>query len=724
MRLPEHSFSNGCELNPEGYLATKFNPELLEHIESNEEKVTHKQKKSQIREFCITNAHHLGLTADKGRQASMFFFSLLYENPEKAMKMWHILYLMSENASNSALVRDLFIELVTLNEGDSSIIWRFVHGIIKGFYEIEKVDVSGDKIYFAKVPSDSAERENDPKRSETINSLKLILDESVLQKPVQEVNLKKERLSEIEEGLLEKIYTFLQEDSDFLIASADTTQDEVKKYFIDKITKLGNFCRDLEQGIKTVRRRKAYKAYLDEALDTYIKPLFAYCVKLKSDKRKNPFTADIIFEVMLDTGSLYIDNTKAPTAEILDDKWIRLIREIGEYVHENATLFHIPSIDAVMIEAEGIGFTRPRVTGEIDLTDVKGATIGRIKDTVLETAAAPVSAKAIARVDPLAVDNADTQPRIPVIKTTRPLALEDFATGTGVQRQRIADQDVRHSIQQVDALIVPESAIETKWLSEMKKKVDIIFFDLQDDLGIPSKMIDLRKRLEEEVVTERVKTPALRQLFASSVLLNLSRLKNKYSENTYIKLCSEIRIILSDLVENPPEGLKPNIKKMTQDEIAKVHLMSDIELQKLMQAAPSLEDHPKIGEFLEGKGLTNDIVDFENILKVLISKQLYQLGTHTDLHQITFAATEPLFAIKAYGEKYKEIIKELKKIRSKAEGFFVTRWFRNKDLKVEMTAYFDALERFTYEVIENGIAPAVNNFTMLEFNFLLEKSNK
>jgi len=708
----------------------------IKALNQDNEILSRQDLKASIRSYCKENAVKLGLSEGKALEISAYFFRFIYENPENIKKMWELLYKLSQNATNKLKANEIFNDLLKINPGGETLLWRLVRGIINGDFTIETIDVGTEAVYSIATPEDSIERRKDPSRQTISRILKEQIAEKIVQKPIPNTGEDALRMTVQDRALFFKIFTFLQSDTDAFVNS-DAWQEGAGRYFEGISQYLVSMVKSLSvsEG-KSNARQKRHRGFIKNVLKTYLKPLLEYCkIMIGNEHEQNPFVADLLFEHYLLSNNLINSDLKEPYYLIIDGKWQNLFGEIRRYIEDDATMYGIPvtavgrisqSLDT-LDEPESFG---PQVTGE-----VPPKMIATVQEIARKEASSAVPMAFDETLPMNTFGNVDTETEQddwdniwgtkdnPVntgkIQTLISEELKRFPNDTEGTENPINPANIRNGkiLEPKYIAVIPNTEAEKFLIGKIRKNISKIFEKYRESIksGTDKNFVsELCRVTKEQISTYNLMLEFILSLYIHNASLRISANKNE-SDNIFNNISTVFNKFGSNL-HIPEEMLK---KVGEKNDYTPVLNASD--LQIIAEETPSIDsdDFKNLKAFLLSKKVYENFKHIEEIIKdTILTEDLEKLKLFRELNTRIRLAFSPQEGFIYYYEQKKAFIKDTLGTIKKLRGNWITKHLkfgRSKEVRKEMQVYLEELEKVINKTWDKALKPTLNQYGRIMF---------
>lgn len=636
--------------------------------------------KDLVRLHCQKLADQLGVTKEMEEGLYMYFFSLLFQDPEGVKAIWKTLYDFDQELkekdgdetidleSGITCLLDQQINGVTIN-------WHLAKAMIKGDLEVSKKSIQGEDSYYLTIPSpeDKKARVNNQARKDLIESLREGLGDAIIPKPTPKINVPTDKFGSRERQLFLRIYTFLQKDADLLFYSPQW-RESIGKYFEDIQKFLESIIEDLEKMVKNDKRMANYRDFLREVVDTYLIPLRQYCDNLVAYCGANQLPADMLLEPILIKNDLLEEGWKEQDIRSVAAKWKRLKREIKEYVEGNMTMFGIPVVKAptppvIVIEQKHEDEQwAPQHTGEvppevIDEADKLSALVrDKVRDEMgaADTQPIPIAPKPDLKglgqtgmVKAIMEDETSRQHRgislaqtvldIPAYKEPPKKSFTELVRSKdGKGLKTLLDEADQHEKKELEEILedqISEGFGSIKRLGTPDLKDKLVYLGLKNDL--------------EELINGFVITPHLRRFFFHE-LINLFEIISDPDpdiEQGKFSLFSEISRKLEKGLKFPEQLIKgkKQLKKTKKLGLDSFRFPYAGDIVVAVSSLQSFDQNEDLQDYFKRKKLQAEAETVEDHINITLFESLaLNLRLISDLHERCKHAVTPAEGFKGY----------------------------------------------------------------------------
>lgn len=731
-------------------------------------------KKGLIRTILIKSAESLKINDVQAQFFAMYFFHLIENDPDNFKRIWELLKEISDNAENPDKIAPLFTEIVSLNKGGKTFLWRLVHSIVRGDYEVMPATFGGEPIFYLKEPGDSENRRQNQNRQKSNVTLKKAISSEIVDKPLPDGNALRGFYPD-EIKIFSQIYKYLQDDIDVLIFSS-LGPKFAEGYLSNIIQFMHTMIKELE--IQPGGRKSKYYLFIKNIIKNYLQPLLAYAKKLSEESEKNEFAKDLWLEPYLIQNEL-LKNYKAQSPfPVIERKWEQLKIQLSEYVRKNisksGTVMGIPTYNEELIAALESDLTfddfsetppkavpvsistgikgkkaldqtmayipSPRLTGEID-QDIL-AEVNRRAEMANKTREAlgdqPIAAEPSIIINPpdleelvlkFLEEDDDADPIVQEIRITQvqvaqlklpPRARAEDDTAPDANKAALANATTDVQIQAQPSHTAKIEPINKHEIFSSVVNIFNSYDDLRTEEGVNELMFELKLIAQKASVSHMLKRD-----FVQAVMLNLAGTKREESSSMDLKhLYEKLGALLSDTIG--------------------ATLPSTSTFKLLENHRPKLTDYPKVGEVLMKKGINTEVRDLEEFIEQFEEelRKMEALIAFDDNFKIAPDAVggflckakklEEGKSIRVYPKdsirlKDKEraamheegINEKIAGLKNLAKIAWLSRGFRKigkrKDLNSETKEYFERLELHFERIKRLAIDPTINFFKVAYF---------
>ncbi|MBD3156260.1 hypothetical protein GF369_00370 [Candidatus Peregrinibacteria bacterium] len=678
------------------------------NLREEREVISQQDLKTFIRFYCKKNAQTLGLKEEEIDTFVPYFFTCLYENPTAKKEMWKTLHALSQAGNDHVKTETLFDQLLTLNTEGITHLWRIVRSIVRGEYEVKSKSVEEQAIYTIVPAQNASENAKDPKRQALSTALKEKVRDRIVDKPIPNTGEDSLHMTQQDRELFFKIFRYLQSDADALVTS-EAWHPVIGKYFTGITKHLLSTIKLLDvKRNKSNKRKQRYKKFIVHALQTYVKPLLAYCKQMAEDQKEaNPFATDILFETYLIENNL-IDGPKEPSYTVIENKWQLLYKQMKQYIEDEATMFGLPAVST----PEQFG---PQVTDELredDLQTVRERSAKALNATLIMGTQAPPPPQDDA-VQKEKDDWADVWEHAISTKEEEPeksvdAILDDTAAMSALitkEIDRFPDiQETNKKPKRRSALVgnhyiavVPGSEAEKTLLATIRQDINNLFSRHHHGITCSHACNDFANEFVS-LVKNKISTPQLMEHFFTCVLAHYEDLQHQedkaHSDNVFDNISAGFNHLAQEINLPLPIAKEIGFKKRKDNPSAIPPTQTIEEIQK---AVPSIDDpaFATLKSYLQAKSLYEQFKEIETLMRDnMLETDILKLDALKQLNRRLKLAVSPVEGFTYYHyEQQQTIVNAYKQIR-KLSGNWFTKHFkfgRSAEVKQEMKNYLTSL---------------------------------
>jgi hypothetical protein len=698
----------------------------VDRLREKKEEISRQDLKTFIRFYCKKNAQNLGLTEEETNRFIPYFFTCLYENPEAKKKMWGILYELSNSTQDQEKTEALFEQLLEQNDGGLTHLWRIVRNIVRGEYDVQQKTIEGQAIY-AFVPAENAQENlKDPQRQQASKALKEKVQSNIVDKPIPDTGTESIRMTEQDRKLFFKIFHYLQSDADALITSEEW-HPIIGKYFTGITKHLLSTIKllDVKQN-KSSKRKQRYKDFIVHALQTYVKPLLAYCKQItETPNEANPFANDILFETYITENNL-LDGPKEPSYTAIENKWQLLYKKMRRYIEDDATMYGLPTI----AEPDQFG---PQVTDELRKDDLKtirdNSSIAFDKTLIMGAQQSPVTKKD--GIEKEKDDWADVWENATEKKEKEPIQslIDNTAAMSAIitkEIDRFPNMQRRNKQAETPTMlgshyiaVAPGSEAEGTLLATIRQDINALFSKYHHEITRGNECDNFTQAMAN-LMKEKISTPKLMDHFFMCVLAHYEDLRNKEekpnNENIFNNITASFNHLAQEISLPLPIAKEIGYERNKQSSIPSADI-----IEEAKNAIPSI-DNPAFAAlktYLEDKSLYDRFKKIETLMReTMIEKGIIELEALNKLNQRLRLAVSSIEGFTYYHyEQQKEINDAYKDIK-KLSGNWLTKHFkfgRSAKVKQEMEEYLTSLTMALETTWNHAMQPLLVTYGTIVF---------
>lgn len=691
-------------------------------LREKQEGITRQDLKTFVRLYCKENAKNIGLKKEEIDQFIPYFLTCLYENPKAKKEIWEFLNELSTHAHDQEKSEALFDQLLEKNDGGVTHLWRIVRTVVRGEYEVQKKDINGQTIYSLAAAENASENLKDAQRQKVSNKLKEKVQSHIIDKPVPDTGTESLHMTKQDRELFFKIFHYLQSDADALITS-EAWHPIIGKYFTGITKHLLSTIKLLEvKRNKSSKRKQRYRDFIVHALQTYVKPLLAYCKQMsETPNEANPFATDILFETYLIRNNL-LDGPKEPSYEVIENKWQHLYRQMKRYIEEDATMYGIP-----VATPEQFG---PQVTDELredDIQKVRNNAVNAFNTTLMMGTQSEQPEKNITKEKD---DWAEVWAQAKKKKEPIRNLVDNTAAISAIitkEIDRFPEMQQKRQETKTPAMlgshylaVVPGTEAEKTLSATVRQDIDSLFSQYHHDITYTHECKGFTEALVA-LMKEKISTSLLMENFFTCVLAHYEDLRSKEEKTHSNNIFNNITLAFNRLSQDIklPSSIAKEIGYKRHKQTSPIPSADVIE--KTKNAIPSV-DNPSFAQlkmYLENKGLYDQFKEIETLMRdTILETDVLGLGALKKLDQRLKFAISPIEGFTYYHYEQQKAINDAYKQIKKLSGNWLTKYFkfgRSAKVKEEIEKYSSSLTASIEATWNRSMQPLLISYGTIVF---------